>query len=219
MDVKNCFQIMTMDAFEVSLTLNDLYSNKLTCFSSLRFKLLDFEESSSLNSVGSENIAGFFSITSTKLENDSNFLQVKKEPQASMHFASLPNNLKRPLPSNQKTIKNIQPAKRKTFEQSANPGNSNSPNETAVAKKQLWASCVLDNVKMFMCALCAYKTKNNSDIHRHCRTKHPETLPQYRCSSCDFSTADKLKLKNHYMKSHNLAEIIAAAAVEATPIS
>ena len=67
-----------------------------------------------------------------------------------------------------------------------------------------------------MCALCTYKTKKSSDIQRHCRGKHGDNLPQLKCSCCDFSTADKSKLRNHFVKIHGLSDMIAKVAVDAT---
>ena len=45
--------------------------------------------------------------------------------------------------------------------------------------------------------------------------KHSEGLPSYKCSSCVFSSPEKAKLKNHYMKVHNLDEFAAKTVVDA----
>ena len=49
--------------------------------------------------------------------------------------------------------------------------------------------------------------------------KHGEGLPSYRCTSCAFSSPEKARLKNHYMKNHNLDETVAKAAADASPLS
>ena len=187
----------------MSFQLNDFYMDKLSTFSTLNFTLLDKLIGNGISKTSNASAAGSVTISPRKVNNIQ--LLIPKAPLTQM---------KRPVSV---TPKAPQPKKMgylggQAVQTSLEPTNV-SP------KKQLWASCVLDGQKMFMCALCVYKTKNNSDIHRHCRTKHPQSMPCFKCRSCDFSTADRLKLKNHYMKSHNLDEMIAKAAVDATPIT
>ena len=85
-------------------------------------------------------------------------------------------------------------------------------------KTQMFAECVINGQKTYMCTLCTYKTTYNSAIHRHGRSAHGENLPSYKCGSCNFASPEKSRLKNHYMKSHNLTEVVAKGAVEATPL-
>ena len=84
---------------------------------------------------------------------------------------------------------------------------------------QLFAECFIEGQKAFMCIICAYKTNVNSNIYRHARTKHGDKLPSYKCTSCDFSSPEKNKLKNHYMMVHNLDEVLSKMATDMAQLS
>ena len=110
-------------------------------------------------------------------------------------------------------------SKQLDFTQNSTSASNGANGVSPQPKTQMFAECMINGQKTYMCTLCTYKTTYNSAIHRHGRSAHGDNLPSYKCSTCDFSTPEKAKLKHHYMKLHNLGEVIAKAAVDATEIS
>ena len=122
------------------------------------------------------------------------------------------NALKRKAPA---TIKTVPVKTPRTATQSMSQ--SFAPKYTTSQEKtQMFVDCMFEGEKAFMCTVCAYKTKVNSNIHRHVRKNHGENLPSFKCTSCDFSTPERSKLKGHYMKVHTLAEAIAKIAADSS---
>ena len=85
-------------------------------------------------------------------------------------------------------------------------------------KTQMFVEAIVDGQRTYMCTLCAYKTTYNSSIHSHGRRAHGDNFPSFSCRTCDFSTPEKKRLKSHYMRVHNLDEIIAKGAVDISPL-
>ena len=64
--------------------------------------------------------------------------------------------------------------------------------------------------RFFMCAVCAYKSKDHSNMRRHVKTKHMEHT--FKCQTCGVTMSQRGQLKTHYMNKHNLSENVANAA-------
>ena len=75
-----------------------------------------------------------------------------------------------------------------------------------------FGECVLAGEKFFMCASCSYKSKDKANMCRHVQCKHSENPPRFTCRTCTSAYTERNKLKNHYVKAHNLDPISAKAA-------
>ena len=189
-----------MESLQISVQLTELILNKLNVLPVLELKLSDINTESSLND---DNSVGKFRITRTLKEEFSlakvlevNEKEVMKPPMKRRASALIHPKAPKVLANDPKTVQNTTPI--------------------GPPKTQMFAEVMLDGEKSFMCVKCTYKTKVNSNIHKHYRLKHSDNLPLYRCKSCQFSSAEKSLLKKHYMNTHQMAESIAKFAVDAT---
>ena len=79
---------------------------------------------------------------------------------------------------------------------------------------QLYSDCNIDGKKMFICALCSYRTNRKSNITRHVDSNHNQNRASYKCSTCTKKFLERNNLKNHYITAHKLAEVAAKAAAD-----
>ena len=70
--------------------------------------------------------------------------------------------------------------------------------------------------KMFSCKLCGLQAKWKANVKGHVIRRHMQSLKEtFACSMCDGkSFTSKQNLKLHYMKSHNMNEKVANAAID-----
>ena len=71
--------------------------------------------------------------------------------------------------------------------------------------------------KVFTCKLCGLQGKQKANVRGHVIRKHMKSLKEtFSCSMCDGkSFSSKQNLKHHYMRSHNMNEKVANAAIDA----
>ena len=60
--------------------------------------------------------------------------------------------------------------------------------------------CSNDDVSLFSCSECDYKTPRKDTLSRHIKLHH---APEFKCDKCDFSTKDKNLLGNHKRYKHS----------------
>ena len=185
----------------MAFNLNSLYFEKLATCSLLYLQLSECDFSQSNSDINVPQRVGYVCLANSAVKNEFGY-----------QLPSLnANDLKRSI---------VHESKTKLSKKAANSMNRMTyTSNQAKPTKQMFVSCVLDGAKTYMCTMCTYRTNDNSNMHKHTRGRHGDHLPSYKCSTCDFATPDKPKLKNHYMKVHSLGDMIAKAAVDATPIS
>ena len=129
----------------------------------------------------------------------------QKRPQITQSF---------PTPVKKKQIEKSDPSK-VSSRNTSNLQKASTPVPNVLASEG-FGECILDGEKLFMCASCSYKSKERYNMIRHVQCKHSDNPPCFRCRTCGNAFKEKNKLKNHYMKVHNLDSIAAKAASDSS---
>ena len=80
---------------------------------------------------------------------------------------------------------------------------------------QLFSDCIIDGKKMYICAVCSYRSNKMSNIKRHVDSNHNQNRSFFKCSTCGKTFTDRSPLKSHYIKVHSFEEAVAKAAADA----
>jgi len=70
------------------------------------------------------------------------------------------------------------------------------------------------DVKSFVCAQCEFKCKRKSELTRHVRHVHEQSVPVLKCGRCKYETKSASHLKRHALLVHDRH----AAAAEVMPV-
>ena len=183
-----------MDTLQIRLTVCEQILNQE---SPLHFRLIQEGEDPSIRTA---DCPGFLSMNSLAESNDSKIPSAKTvgkpvlKRTASFHSSKAPSQ----------RIKNAS---------SANFANNTTGGQVIpLSEPKLFAECIMNDEKFFMCAVCSYKSKDKRNMMRHTSTMHSDNPPSFNCTICSSSFKHKFHLKTHYMKKHNLLEHIARAA-------
>ena len=161
------FQIYCiMDSFEVSLLISSFYLDKLKTVNQLDFNLSE-KYISSFPIGNTPQAAGMLTITERNLPDSTKTTTFVH--QASNRSPVMRNVAGQKRHSPMKTNSSASPKKQNFAMNSSGSVGVKTEAGEASPKKQMFAACVFDGQKMFLCALCSYKTKNNSDMHKHQR--------------------------------------------------
>ena len=215
MQLFEVFKIDAMDSYQFSLSVSENFFARIETQGLAEFDFVD-KMRVNFGLVNTEDIIGSMQVLRTVAQHQS--LEIESP------------SLKTPITGVKRQLNGLgmqlsQKPKASKTPQQLKPSMANystqkiAPPQQSARKTQMFAECIIEGENTFMCTVCAYKTKINSNIHRHVRSKHGENLPNYKCTSCEYLTAEKAKLKSHYMKSHNLAETIAKMAADASQIA
>ena len=131
-------------------------------------------------------------------------------------------SIKRPV-QNSRTYTKSKTAKPQSFNQPsvAKPGNASvqiqpafqqDPNDLVGTMQSLDSG-----EKVYSCKLCGLQGKQRTNVKMHVVRIHMKSLQEtFACSMCEGkSFTDKRNLRKHYMRSHNMNEKVANAAIEA----
>ena len=152
-----------MDSFEIAVLLSSEYLDKLKCVDKLTFNLSD-AVNEDFDMARCQRPVGHLTIAEKNLP-DVNTV-IKQKPIQQAQIATMKQVGQKRAGS---MLPRASPAKKANVK--VEPDIAGNTLGAAAVQKQMFASCIFDGQKMFLCALCSYKTKHNSDMHKHVRGK------------------------------------------------
>ena len=150
-----------MDSFQFSLFLPEMLLSKIETSDSVDMNLkkcrLSFGDAAEL--PGDENQTGKLRISRI----------CSSLPQGPIFIKDESNVSKAGLKRSQPTVPPVKTSFKRQAPVAADQVAPKSASIASAPKTQMFAECIIDGERMFVCVKCAYTTKVNSNIHKHYR--------------------------------------------------